>query len=203
MTLRLAGSGFPFAQVRPRLDRDPVGLTVGVTYIVDEGARTYVERIEVRGNARTRDYVIRREFDLAEGDAFNRVLIDRAERRLRNLGYFSDVRITTEPGSSPDRVVVVVDVVEQPTGEFSFGAGYSTSEGIIGDVALTETQFPRPRLQHARRRRRRRETRATTSSASPTRISSAGASRPASTCSAANTTTTTSAPTTTRRRAAA
>ena len=91
MTLHLAGAGYPFAQVRPRLDRDPDGLTIGVTYIVDEGARIYVERIEVRGNARTRDYVIRREFDLAEGDAFNRVLIDRAERRLRNLGYFSEV----------------------------------------------------------------------------------------------------------------
>jgi outer membrane protein insertion porin family len=141
ITLRLAGAGYPFAQARPRLDRDPEALTIGVTYVVDEGARTHVERIEVRGNARTRDYVIRREFDIAEGDAFNRVLVSRAERRLRNLGYFSDVRISTEPGSSPDRVVVVVDVVEQPTGEFSFGAGFSTSDGIIGDVALVERNF--------------------------------------------------------------
>jgi outer membrane protein insertion porin family len=86
------------------LERNPDDLTVGVTYVVDEGARTYVERIDVRNNARTRDYVIRREFDIAEGDAYNRVLVDRAERRLRNLGYFSDVRITTEPGSTPDRV---------------------------------------------------------------------------------------------------
>jgi outer membrane protein insertion porin family len=141
ITLRLAGSGYPFAQARPRLDRDPTALTIGVTYVVDEGARTYVERIEVRGNSRTRDYVIRREFDIAEGDAFNRVLIDRAERRLNNLGYFESVRISTEPGSSPDRVVVVVDVVEQPTGEISFGAGYSTSDGIIGDISLTERNF--------------------------------------------------------------
>ena len=116
-------------------------LTIGVTYVVDEGARSYIERIEVRGNARTRDYVIRREFDIAEGDAYNRVLIDRAERRLRNLGYFSEVSITTEQGSSPDRVVVVVDVVEEPTGEFSFGAGYSTGDGIVGDVSLTERNF--------------------------------------------------------------
>jgi len=141
LTLHLAGSGFPFAQVRPRLDRDPTNLTIGVTFVVDEGPRVYVERIDVRGNARTRDYVVRREFEIAEGDALNRVLLDRAERRLRNTGYFSEVRITTEPGSAPDRVILVVNVVEQPTGELSFGIGYSTSEGIIGDVSLTERNF--------------------------------------------------------------
>ena len=141
ITLELAGSGYAFAQVRPRFDRNPDTQTIGVTYIVDEGSRTYIERIEVRGNSRTRDYVIRREFDIAEGDAFNRVLIDRAERRLRSLGYFATVRIGTEPGTAPDRVVVVVNVEEQPTGEFSFGAGYSTNEGIVGDVSLTERNF--------------------------------------------------------------
>jgi outer membrane protein insertion porin family len=141
LTLRLSGSGYPFAVVEPRLNRDPSTQTVGVTYVIDEGARTYVERIDIRGNARTREYVIRREFDLAEGDAYNRILIDRAERRLRNLGYFSEVRIASEPGSSPDRVVVVVNVVEQPTGELSFGAGYSTSDGIVGDLSLTERNF--------------------------------------------------------------
>jgi outer membrane protein insertion porin family len=141
MTLRLSASGYPFAQVKARVERDPSNLTIGVTYTVDEAARVYVERIDVRGNSRTRDYVVRREFDLAEGDAYNRVLIDRATRRLKNLGYFSDVRITTEPGSSPDRVVVVVNVVEQATGEFSFGAGYSTADGVIGDVSLTERNF--------------------------------------------------------------
>jgi outer membrane protein insertion porin family len=141
ITLHLAAAGYPFIQVRPRLDRNPEALTIGVTYVVDEGARNYVERIDVRGNTRTRDYVIRREFDIAEGDAFNRVLVDRAERRLRNLGYFSEVRISTEPGSSPDRVVLVVQVAEEPTGEFSFGVGYSTADGIIGDVSLTERNF--------------------------------------------------------------
>jgi len=141
MTLELAGSGYAFSQVRPRFDRNPETQTVGVTYIVDEGSRTYIERIEVRGNSRTRDYVIRREFDIAEGDAFNRVLVDRAERRLNALGYFSRVGIATEPGTAPDRVVVVVNVEEQPTGEFSFGAGYSTNDGIVGDVSLTERNF--------------------------------------------------------------
>lgn len=141
VTLELAGEGYPFSQARPRLDRDPEALTIGVTYVVDEAARNYVERIDVRGNSRTRDYVIRREFDIAEGDAYNQVLVNRAERRLNNLGYFSQVRVYTEPGSSPDRVVVVVDVVEQPTGEFSFGAGFSTSDGLIGDVSLVERNF--------------------------------------------------------------
>ena len=141
ITMHLAAAGYPFIQVRPRIDRNPEALTIGVTYVVDEGPRTYVERIEVRGNTRTRDYVIRREIELAEGDAFNGVLVERAERRLRNLGYFSDVKVGTEPGSSPDRVVLVVAVTEQPTGEFSFGVGYSTSEGIIGDLSLTERNF--------------------------------------------------------------
>ena len=109
-----------------------------MTYVVDEGARVYVERIDVRGNTRTRDYVVRREFDLAEGDAYNRVLIDRAERRLKRLGYFSDVRIFNEPGSSDDRVIVVVQVVEQPTGDLSFGIGFSSGDGVVGDVSLTE-----------------------------------------------------------------
>ena len=141
ITVYLASHGYPFAQARPRLARDPETLTISVTYVVDEGARVYIERIEVRGNTRTRDYVVRREFDVAEGDAFNRVMIDRAERRLRRLGYFSDVRVFTEPGSSDDRVIVVVEVVEQPTGEFSFGVGYSSGDGVVGDISLTEKNF--------------------------------------------------------------
>ncbi len=82
-------------------------------------ARAYIERINIRGNIRTRDYVIRREFDLGEGDAYNRALIDRAERRLKNLDYFKTVKITNEPGSAPDRVVINVDLEEKATGEFS------------------------------------------------------------------------------------
>jgi outer membrane protein insertion porin family len=141
ITLHLAGSGYPFAQAKPRLDRDPETQTINVTYVVDEGARVYVERIDIRGNTHTRDYVIRREFDLAEGDAFNRVLINRAQRRLQRLGYFSSVNISTEPGSADDRVVVVVNVVEQATGTFSFGVGYSTSDGAVGDISVSEKNF--------------------------------------------------------------
>ncbi len=109
--------------------------------MVEEGPRVYIERINVRGNTRTRDYVIRREFDLGEGDAYNRVLIDRAERRLNNLGYFKKVRISNEPGSAPDRVIVNVDVEDQPTGAFSVSGGYSTADGFIGEVSVSESNF--------------------------------------------------------------
>ncbi len=141
ITLYLAANGYPFVQVRPRLARDYDTQTIAVDYIVDEGRRTYVGRIEIRGNTRTRDYVIRREFDIAEGDAYNRVLIDRAERRLRRLGFFADVRIYTQPGATEDRVDVIVEVTEEPTGELSFGVGYSTSDGVLGDISLTEKNF--------------------------------------------------------------
>ncbi len=141
LTIELATSGYAFAQVRPRLDRDPEARTLGITYVIDEGPRAYIERINIVGNTRTRDYVIRREFEISEGDAFNRVLIDKAERRLKALGYFKDVRITTEQGSAGDRVIVNVIVDEQPTGEVSFGAGYSTSDGIIGDISVSERNF--------------------------------------------------------------
>ena len=95
-------AGFAFATVRPRATRDPQTRTVNLVFAVDEGQRTYVERINVRGNTRTRDYAIRREFDLAEGDAYNRALVNRAERRLKNFSYFKSVKISTEPGSAPD-----------------------------------------------------------------------------------------------------
>ena len=82
--------------------------------------------------------MIRREFSLAEGDAYNRLLVEAARRRLRSLGFFKTVEIETEPGTSADRVVLIVKIEEQPTGELSFGAGYSTSEGVIGDISVTE-----------------------------------------------------------------
>lgn len=141
MSLELASRGYAFAQVRPRGDRNLSDRTIALTYVVEEGARVYVERINVSGNTRTRDYVIRREFDIAEGDAYNQVFIDRAERRLKSLGFFKTVRITTEPGSSPDRVIVNVNVEDQPTGEFSVAGGYSSQDGVIGEVALGERNF--------------------------------------------------------------
>ena len=108
MQIEASRRGYAFAVVRPSGDRNFDAHTVSVVFNVDEGPRAYIERINIRGNTRTRDYVIRREFDISEGDAYNRALVDRAERRLKNLDYFKNVKITTEPGSSqrprdPDR----------------------------------------------------------------------------------------------------
>ena len=141
MTMEVARRGQPFSQVRPSGQRNPATRTVSIDYVVDEGPRVYVERMNIRGNTRTLDHVIRREFDLGEGDPYNKVLIDRAERRLNNLGFFNRVRITNEPGSAPDRVVVNVEVEDKPTGSFSIAGGYSTTEGFIGDVSLSESNF--------------------------------------------------------------
>lgn len=141
MTTEAVRRGFPFVSVRPTGARDPASQTVNLGYVVEDGPRVYVERIVIRGNTRTRDYVIRRELDLGEGDPLNKVLLDRGERRLNNLGYFKKVRVTTEPGSSADRVVVNIDVEDQATGAFSIAGGYSTSDGIIGEVSVSESNF--------------------------------------------------------------
>ena len=138
MTIAAAKHGYAFATVRPRGDRNFETKSINLVFVVEEGARAYIERINVRGNTRTRDFVIRREFDLSEGDAYNRALVDRAERRLKNLNYFKTVKITNEPGSAPDRVVVNVDVEEQPTGEFSISGGYSTADGLIAEVSVAD-----------------------------------------------------------------
>jgi outer membrane protein insertion porin family len=138
LTLRTSELGFAFARVRPRADRNPAARSIDITYEIDQGPRVYIERINVVGNLRTKDRVIRREFRLAEGDAYNPLLIDQAKKRLQALGFFKAVEIQRRPGSAPDRVVLDVEVTEQPTGELSFGAGYSTNEGVIGDVSITE-----------------------------------------------------------------
>jgi outer membrane protein insertion porin family len=138
MSIEVARRGYPFAVVRPRGDRDIPTHTINVTFTVEDGPRVYIERINIRNNTRTRDYVIRREFDIGEGDAYNRALVDRAERRLKNLNYFKTVKITNEPGSAPDRVVLNVDVEEIPTGEFSISGGYSTSSGWMAELSVSE-----------------------------------------------------------------
>ena len=138
MTIEMSKRGYAFATVRPRGDRNFETRQVSVVFVVEEGARAYIERINLRGNTRTRDNVIRREFDIAEGDAYNRVLVDRAERRISNLGYFKTVKITTEPGSSADRIILNVDLEEQSTGEFSVAGGYSTADGFVAEVSVGE-----------------------------------------------------------------
>ncbi|MBI5261331.1 MAG: outer membrane protein assembly factor BamA [Bradyrhizobium sp.] len=141
LAIEMAKLGYPFAHALPRTARDPLTHRIDVTFVINQGSRSYVERIDIRGNGRTRDYVIRREFDIAEGDAFNQTLVDRAERRLKNLNYFRSVKISTRPGSSSDRVVLDVEAVDQPTGNFFVSGGYSTTDGWLGEVKLGDRNF--------------------------------------------------------------
>ena len=141
LTREIARKGYAFTQARPRGQRNQANRTVAINFVVDEGPRVYIERINIHGNNKTREYVIRREFEIGEGDAYNRVLIDRAERHLNGLGYFKKVKISNEPGSAADRVVINVEVEEQPTGSFNISGGYSTTEGFIGEVSVSDSNF--------------------------------------------------------------
>ena len=138
LTEAVGSRGYAFVDVSPRIEPNREARTVDVTFDVDEGPRVYVERIEITGNVRTLDEVIRREFRLAEGDAYNTALIRRSRQRIMNLGFFSRVDIGTSEGSAPDRTILTVDVREVPTGELSFGAGVSSAEGVLGDISIRE-----------------------------------------------------------------
>lgn len=128
----------PFARLRIVPNRDPASRTFGLKFVIEEGQRIYVERIEIAGNIKTKDHVIRRELGFAEGDGVNAYLLHRATARIKKLGFFKSVDITQKKGSADDRLIVTVKVVEDETIDLSFGAGYSTSEGVIGDVSITE-----------------------------------------------------------------
>ncbi len=138
LTVAVAQAGYAFGQVRPRIERDPVNRTISVVFVVEQGPRVYIERINLSGNYRTEDFVIRREFRVAEGDAYNKIMVDSARQRLLGLGFFKDVKVNKEPGSAPDRVILNIALEEQSTGELSFAAGYSTAEGVIGEISYTE-----------------------------------------------------------------
>jgi len=141
MAYEATAQGYSFADVRARLDRDVATNTFNVTYLVDEGARIYVERINITGNIKTRDFVIRRELDFAEGDPFNRSMVIRGRNNIDALGYFSRIDISTAPGSAPDKIVLNINVEETSTGEYGATAGYSTTDGILGELSLTERNF--------------------------------------------------------------
>ena len=130
--------GYAFAEIHPRVRRDRDTHTIDVIFNIDQGPRVYVEKINITGNARTEDKVIRREFRLVEGDAFNRVLVDRSRTRIKGLGFFKDVTIKEAPGSQPDRTVLNVAVTEQSTGSLSLGAGYSSTSSFVGQFSYTE-----------------------------------------------------------------
>lgn len=135
---RLGSLGYAFVDVRPRIDRDPKKHILTLTYDIQEGPKVYVERIDISGNVRTQDKVIRREFRLAEGDAFSTEKLQRTEQRLKNLDFFESVDISEAPGSTPDKTVIKVKVQEKSTGSLSFGAGFSTADGPLGTVGVQE-----------------------------------------------------------------
>lgn len=130
--------GFAFIEVKPEISRDKEKHTVDLVFLLGEGPRVYVERIDISGNSRTKDKVIRREFRLAEGDAFNAALVRRSRQRLQDLGYFNSVQITSQPGSTPDRVLLNTAIEEKATGELTLGGGYSTDVGALVNVGLRE-----------------------------------------------------------------
>lgn len=138
LTTEVGNFGYAFVDIRPKVKRDREKRTIDITFDVKEGPRVFVERIDIGGNVRTLDRVIRREFRLVEGDAFNASKLERSRARVSNLGFFSRVEVKTEEGSSPDRTVVKIDVAERSTGELGIGAGYSTTDGVIANVALRE-----------------------------------------------------------------
>ncbi|MBU1378020.1 MAG: outer membrane protein assembly factor BamA [Alphaproteobacteria bacterium] len=151
LTFAAGAAGFAFVDVRPRYTPDREKGVVDVTFAVREGPRVYVDRIDIVGNTQTLDYVIRREMSVVEGDAYNRALVDRSKRQIRALGYFKDVDIQEVPGSAPDRTALQVKVEEQPTGELSFSAGYSSVDQLVLDLGITQRNF-RGRGQDVRAR---------------------------------------------------
>ncbi|MCP4328810.1 MAG: outer membrane protein assembly factor BamA [Alphaproteobacteria bacterium] len=133
--------GFAFVEIRPDVTRDPDIRTISITFIIREGPRVFVERIDIIGNTRTLDYVIRREIQLVEGDAFNTQKVQLSRRRMENLNFFESVEIENLPGTDADKTILQVSVVEQPTGELSLGAGFSTDEGPLATVGISERNF--------------------------------------------------------------
>jgi len=130
--------GYAFVDIRPQVKRLKKDRVIDITFRVREGPRVFVERIDITGNVRTIDSVIRREMTLVEGDAFNASKMRRARNRIRNLGFFERVDVKNGPGSRPDKTVLQVKVRERSTGEISFGAGFSSSVGLLGDIGIRE-----------------------------------------------------------------
>ncbi len=141
MAFEATAQGYAFADVRPRIDRDVTNSTFNVTYLVDDGARVYVERINISGNTKTRDAIIRRELDFGEGDPFNRSMMSRGKTKIEGLGFFKVVNVDLQQGSAPDKVVINISVEEQSTGDYGITAGYDTNAGLLGEVSITERNF--------------------------------------------------------------
>lgn len=141
LTDYLGDKGYAFTRINPVFNKDEKNNTIGLKYDIAEGPRVYVDRINITGNSRTRDEVIRREFRVSEGDPYNSSKIKRSKERVEALGFFSKVDVNNEETEYPDKVNLNVNVEEQSTGELTFGAGFSTNDGVLGDVSITERNF--------------------------------------------------------------
>ncbi len=138
LTDALGDLQYAFVSVRPETNRQREGNLIDITFVIDETPRVFVERIDINGNVRTLDKVIRREILMVEGDPFNRSKLARSEQRIRDLNFFENVKVDVKPGSTPDKTVIDVDVTEKSTGELSIGAGFSTSDGPLADFRIRE-----------------------------------------------------------------
>jgi outer membrane protein insertion porin family len=141
LSKRALDLGYAFAQVNPQVQTDPKTKTLAITLNIVNGPRVYIQRIDITGNTRTEDKVIRRELTVAEGDAYNQTKIDDSTKHLKDLGFFKDEKLTTSPGSTPQQVVLNTHVTEQATGQFSLGGGYSTSLGALLNTGLSQNNF--------------------------------------------------------------
>ena len=143
ITYAAGASGFAFVEVHPDDQPNPDTRTVDLTFNVREGARVYIDKINIVGNTQTLDRVIRREMKLSEGDAYNKALVERSKTYVQGLGFFKEesVKIDTVPSTSPDRTSLNVSVTEQPTGQLSFGAGFSSIEKLILDLSVEQSNF--------------------------------------------------------------
>jgi len=158
LTFAAGASGYAFVNISPRVNVNRDSQTVDITYVISESPRVYIERIDIVGNTRTLDRVIRREMDIVEGDAFNQALLNVSQARVRRLGFFEEVEIEPFQGSQADRARVQVSVTEQPTGELAFGAGFSSTDAFLIDFSISERnlrgrgQFLRLRVSASARR---------------------------------------------------
>ncbi len=141
LSTRAQNLGYAFAQVNPNVQTDPATKTIAITLNVIDGPRVYIQRIDISGNTRTEDKVIRRELTVAEGDGYNQSKIDQSTTNIKNLGYFKDEKLTTAPGSTPQQVILNTKVTEQATGQFSLGGGYSSDLGALVNAGLSQNNF--------------------------------------------------------------
>jgi outer membrane protein insertion porin family len=141
LSTRAQNLGYAFAQVNPNVQTDPEKKTIAVVLNVIDGPRVYIQRIDILGNTRTEDKVIRRELTVAEGDGYNQSKVDQSTTNIKNLGFFKDEKLTTSPGSTPQQVILNAKVTEQATGQFSLGGGYSSSLGALVNAGLSQNNF--------------------------------------------------------------